>query len=131
MAGESGETVDLGDVLIVGDGVKTSVGKPVVEGAKVSATLVEQTRSDKITVFKRKRRKGYRRTLGHRQSLTVLRISAISAPGMKAQAVAAKAKPARKTTSKKAADKKAEPAAPAKAKAGREDHCQESRRQEG
>ncbi|MBT4710318.1 MAG: 50S ribosomal protein L21, partial [Alphaproteobacteria bacterium] len=137
MAGESGSSVDLGDVLIVGDGTKTSVGTPTVDGAKVMATVVEQSRGDKIKVFKRKRRKGYRRTAGHRQLTTVLRISEISAPGMKAAKatkVAAKteaaAKPAKaaakpkadaKAADKpkaeaKAADKK-EPAAKAEAKA--------------
>ena len=98
MAGESGSSVDLGDVLIVGDGTKTTVGKPNVDGAKVRATVVEHARADKIKVFKRKRRKGYRRTAGHRQLTTVLRISEITAPGMKPakQAVAAKPQAAAK-----------------------------------
>ena len=98
MAGESGSSVDLGDVLIVGDGTKTTVGKPTVDGATVRATVVEHARADKIKVFKRKRRKGYRRTAGHRQLTTVLRISEITAPGMKPakQAVAAKPRAAAK-----------------------------------
>ena len=114
MAGESGSSVDLGEVLIVGDGTKTTVGKPTVDGAKVKATVVEHARADKIKVFKRKRRKGYRRTAGHRQLTTVLRISEISAPGMKtAAAKKTAAKPAAKKTEAKAADAE-EPAATAK-----------------
>ena len=109
MAGESGSSVDLGDVLIVGDGTKTTVGKPNVDGAKVRATVVEHARADKIKVFKRKRRKGYRRTAGHRQLTTVLRISEITAPGMKPakQAVAAKPQAAAKpqTAAKPKADR--------------------------
>jgi large subunit ribosomal protein L21 len=105
MAGNSGASIDLGDVLIVGDGTKTTVGKPTVEGAQVLATLVEHSRADKIKVFKRKRRKGYRRTAGHRQLTTVLRISEISAPGMKAAKAAAK--PAAKAAAKPEAEAKA------------------------
>ena len=122
MAGKSGSSIDLGDVLIVGDGTKTTVGKPTVDGAKVQATVVEHSRGDKIKVFKRKRRKGYRRTAGHRQLTTVLRISEITAPGMKAAKAAAKPQAAKKKTEAKAADDpktaKAvdEPVAEAKAK---------------
>jgi large subunit ribosomal protein L21 len=108
MAGESGSLLDLGEVLIVGDGTKTTVGKPTVDGAKVMATVVEHARADKIKVFKRKRRKGYRRTAGHRQLTTVLRISEITAPGMKAVAKKAEAKPAAKKAETKPAAKQAD-----------------------
>ena len=120
MAGESGSSVDLGDVLIVGDGTKTTVGKPNVDGAKVRATVVEHARADKIKVFKRKRRKGYRRTEGHRQLTTVLRISEITAPGMKPakQAVAAKPQAAAKPkAAARAAKAAAKPKSEAKAAA--------------
>jgi large subunit ribosomal protein L21 len=116
IAGESGSSVDLGDVLIVGDGTKTTVGKPTVDGAKVQATVVEHSRADKIKVFKRKRRKGYRRTAGHRQLTTVLRISEITAPGMKAAKAAAKPQTAAKPAAKAAAKAAAKPAAKAAAK---------------
>ena len=122
MAGKSGSSIDLGDVLIVGDGTKTTVGKPTVDGAKVQATVVEHSRGDKIKVFKRKRRKGYRRTAGHRQLTTVLRISEITAPGMKAAKAAAKPQAAKKKTEAKVADDPktakavGEPVAKAKAK---------------
>ncbi len=114
MLGDSGSTVDLGDVLIVGDGTKTTVGKPVVDGAKVLATVVEHSRGEKITVFKRKRRQGYRRTAGHQQDQTVLRISDITAPGMKA---AVKAKVEAKPAAKKPATSKTEADTATKAKA--------------
>ena len=117
MAGESGSSVDLGDVLIVGDGTKTTVGKPNVDGAKVRATVVEHVRADKIKVFKRKRRKGYRRTAGHRQLTTVLRISEITAPGMKPAKQAAAAKPQTAAKPKAAAKPKSEAKAAARPEA--------------
>jgi large subunit ribosomal protein L21 len=117
MAGNSGASVDLGDVLIVGDGTKTTVGKPTVDGAQVLATVVEHSRADKIKVFKRKRRKGYRRTAGHRQLTTVLRISEISAPGMKTAKAAAKPAAKAKAEAKAAAKPKAADSKKAAAKA--------------
>ncbi len=76
---KDGETVNIDDVLFVSDGKTTKVGDPVVKGAKVSATVLEQTRGPKITVFKKKRRQNYRRKKGHRQDLTVLHITEIKA----------------------------------------------------
>ncbi|MBO6783885.1 MAG: 50S ribosomal protein L21 [Alphaproteobacteria bacterium] len=74
LEGEAGSEVKLDNVLMVNDGDATKVGAPLVDGATVTAEVVEQTRGDKIVVFKKKRRKGYRRTQGHRQELTVLRV---------------------------------------------------------
>ena len=65
--------VEFDQVLMVGD----KVGTPFVSGAKVVATVVEQKRGDKILVFKKKRRQNYRRTAGHRQNITVLKITEI------------------------------------------------------
>jgi large subunit ribosomal protein L21 len=79
LAGEPGATIELGEVLMVGDGATVSAGAPLVSGASVSATLVEHRRGDKIIVFKKKRRHNYRRKNGHRQHLTVLRIDEIHA----------------------------------------------------
>lgn len=76
---EAGTTVDLDEVLMISDGSKTTVGAPVVKGAKVQATVVDQMRDRKVLIFKKKRRHNYRRTKGHRQSLTVLKISKIIA----------------------------------------------------
>ena len=78
LAGEPGATVELAEVLMVGDGATVSTGTPLLSGASVSATLVEQRRADKIIVFKKKRRHNYRRKKGHRQQQTVLRITAIT-----------------------------------------------------
>ena len=77
--GEPGATIDLGEVLMVGDGAIVATGTPLVAGASVSAELVEQRRADKIIVFKKKRRHNYRRKNGHRQHQTVLRITEIRA----------------------------------------------------
>jgi len=81
LAGEPGATIELGEVLMIGDGETVSAGTPLVTGASVSATLVEHRRSDKIIVFKKQRRKNYRRKNGHRQHQTVLRITEIHAAG--------------------------------------------------
>ncbi len=67
--------VEFDQVLMVGD----KVGAPFVDGAKVVAEVIEQTRGDKILVFKKKRRQNYRRTAGHRQYITVLKITDIKA----------------------------------------------------
>jgi len=75
---DAGKAVELGEVLMLSDGGKVEVGAPFLAGAKVSAEVVEQTRGDKIIVFKKKRRKNYRRKKGHRQDLTVLKITAIA-----------------------------------------------------
>ena len=81
LAGEPGATIELGEVLMVGDGATVSAGAPLVVGASVSAELVEHRRGDKIIVFKKKRRHNYRRKNGHRQHETVLRITEIHAAG--------------------------------------------------
>jgi len=74
---EAGTSITLEDVLMVyGDG-KAQVGTPLVAGATVTAEVVEQTRSRKIIIFKKKRRQNYRRKNGHRQHLTVLKITGI------------------------------------------------------
>ncbi|SDG35267.1 LSU ribosomal protein L21P [Limimonas halophila] len=85
LAAEPGSEVELDQVLLVGqDGGSPRVGAPTVDGARVTAEVLEQTRGRKITVFKKKRRQGYRRTHGHRQHQTVLRITDIAVDGAKA-----------------------------------------------
>ena len=79
LKGEVGAQVELDDVLLVVDGETVRIGRPVVEGAKVTATILEQGRNKKIIVFKKKRRKGYQVKRGHRQFYTALNIDAISA----------------------------------------------------
>ncbi len=79
LAGEAGDKVTFEDILMAGEGAKVTVGSPFVTGAKVTAEILEQTRADKIIVFKKKRRQNYRRKKGHRQHQTVLRVTGISA----------------------------------------------------
>ncbi len=76
---EEGQTVEFDQVLATSDGSELTIGTPVVESAKVIATVVENFRDKKIYAFKKKRRKGYRNKKGHRQSLTKLKIESISA----------------------------------------------------
>eukprot|EP00003_Mantamonas_plastica_P013399 TRINITY_DN2339_c0_g1_i7.p1 TRINITY_DN2339_c0_g1~~TRINITY_DN2339_c0_g1_i7.p1 ORF type:complete len:261 (-),score=85.75 TRINITY_DN2339_c0_g1_i7:51-833(-) len=78
--GDINTTVDLEPVLLVGSPEWTLIGQPIVPGASVQATIEEQTKTKKVTVFKKKRRKGYRRTRGHRQQVTIMRINDISVP---------------------------------------------------
>ena len=73
-----GDSIELEQVLLVADGDAITVGQPVVEGAKVVATITDQGKHKKIRVFKKKRRKGYRLSQGHRQSYTALTIAEIS-----------------------------------------------------
>ena len=76
LAGEPGAKVALEEVLMIGEGEAVTLGAPVIAGASVSATLIETRKGDKIKVFKKIRRQGYRRTHGHRQLETVLRVTA-------------------------------------------------------
>jgi large subunit ribosomal protein L21 len=78
LAGEAGDQVAF-DVLLLGDGDATHVGAPLLEGASVTGEIVEQTRARKVIAFKKRRRQNYRRTRGHRQHLTVVRITDILA----------------------------------------------------
>ena len=77
--GNVGDSLTFDKVLLVADGENLSVGQPVVENASVGAQIVEQGKSKKIIVFKYKRRKRYRRTQGHRQPYTAVKIDSISA----------------------------------------------------
>ncbi len=79
LEGEVGSEVTLADVLGIGGNGTPLVGKPTVSGASVRAKIVQQPRGTKVIVFKKKRRKNYRRKRGHRQELTVLKVEEISA----------------------------------------------------
>ena len=115
LAGEPGTVVEFADVLMVSDGAQSTIGTPIVEGATVAGTVLDQTRADKIIVFKKKRRQNYRRKQGHRQDLTVVRITEILTDGKKpaktapvAKAAAAKeAAPTKAPAAKKAPAKQA------------------------
>lgn len=96
LGGEAGDSVTFEDVLMVGDGDKLETGAPLVSGATVAGELLEQARGDKILIFKKKRRKNHRRLRGHRQDLSVVRITEILTGGKK---------PSGKKAAKKAAPK--------------------------
>ncbi len=77
LPGDVGQAVTLPEVLLVGGNGDPRVGTPLVAGAKVVGTITAQDRGPKITIFKMKRRKGYRRKMGHRQSFTEIRVERI------------------------------------------------------
>ena len=120
LAGEAGETITLGDVLLAGE------GETIADASKVtvSAEIIAQAKSEKVVVFKKRRRHNYRRKAGHRQQLTLLRITDVGAGGKKPAAKKAapakkaegeeKAAPAKKAAAKKPTAKKAAPKASAK-----------------
>jgi large subunit ribosomal protein L21 len=101
LPGAAGEVIELAEVLMLGDGDKVTVGAPLVGGACVGASVIAQGLGDKVLVFKKKRRHNYRRKNGHRQDLTVLRITEILTDGQK-PSKAVEAKPAEAAPAKKA-----------------------------
>ena len=112
---EEGSKIDFDKVLLLDDAGTVNVGAPVITGAKVTAKVLEHLKGDKVIVFKKKRRKGYKVKNGHRQYLTKLEILTIDAKAQAAKKAAPKkeAKPAtekapvKKTVAKKSAAKKA------------------------
>ncbi|MDC1197392.1 50S ribosomal protein L21 [Algibacter sp.] len=80
---EEGKKVSFDNVLLLGDGDNVTVGAPAIDGAQVSAKVLKHLKGDKVIVFKKKRRKGYRVKNGHRQSLTEIVIESIAASGAK------------------------------------------------
>ena len=124
---EEGKKVSFDNVLLVDDGGKVTVGAPAIGGAQVSAKVLKHLQGDKVIVFKKKRRKGYRVKNGHRQALSEIIIESIVASGAKPAAKVEKAKPAAKA--EKAAPvketKKVEPKAEAKPAAKVEEATQD------
>ena len=78
LAGNVGDSISLGEVLLIGSGDGIKIGKPTVSGAKVEAKIIAQDRGEKIIIFKFRRRKNYRRKTGHRQPFTALEITSVS-----------------------------------------------------
>ena len=138
--GEAGSNVSFGDVLMLGGDKGVTLGAPMIAGAAVAATLIETRKGEKIKIFKKIRRQGYRRTNGHRQMESVLRITGIEGAGEKAKwdgetslmtkaemnararglaprVEETEAKPAKKAAAPKAATAEAAPAAEKPAKA--------------
>lgn len=107
----AGDIVEISDVLMVGGDGAAEIGVPLVAGATVAAEVVDQTRGKKIFVFKKKRRHTYRRRAGHRQDLTLIRITEILTGGAKpTKAKAAAKKPAAKAPKAEKAEPKVEAA---------------------
>jgi large subunit ribosomal protein L21 len=104
---EEGKKVAFDNVLLLSDGDKVTIGAPAIGGAQVSAKVLKHLKGDKVIVFKKKRRKGYRVKNGHRQSLTEIQIESILTSGAKpakaekADPVKAKTKPKPKATAPK------------------------------
>ncbi len=128
LEGEEGSKVDFSEVMLIDNNGKVIVGTPLIDGALVSARILEHMKGDKVLVFKKKRRKGYQKLNGHRQYMTRLVIENILENAPKAEKPAAKeeaketapeAKPEPKTekTDTKKEEKKAAPKAKAKPKA--------------
>ena len=112
LAVAEGSKVSFDKVYLLDDGKKVSIGAPAITGASVEAKVVSHLKGDKVIVFKKKRRKGYRVKNGHRQALTELVIEKIQASGSKAQKAAEPEAP--KKVTKAAAPKKAAPKTAAK-----------------
>ncbi len=129
IAGKPGDIIELAEVILLGGDGGPKTGSPTIAGALVAAEVIEQKRADKIVVFKKKRRKNYRRTKGHRQALTALRITEILTDGKKPSKAVPRPEPKRaekkpeaaKTEAKaeKKPTKKAEAKKPAKKPATR------------
>jgi large subunit ribosomal protein L21 len=123
---EEGKKVNFDRVLLIDDKGKVNIGAPAIEGAQVSATVLEHLKGDKVIIFKKKRRKGYKKKNGHRQYLTEIQINDIVASGAKkaaapkkeeapkAEAAVAEKPAAKKAPAKKAPAKKAAPKAETK-----------------
>lgn len=123
---EAGQSVTFEDVLMVSENGSVKVGEPKLSGISVSGEVLEQRRGDKVIVFKKKRRKNYRRTQGHRQYETIVRIKSIGGKKAKSKSAASKSKaetsePAvekkSKTSNTASTDKSKAPKKPAQASA--------------
>ena len=107
LSAEEGDSVEFDNVLLVGDGDNITLGAPAIDGALIGAKVVKHLKGDKVIVFKKKRRKGYRVKNGHRQYLSEIVIESITASGAKKKATSSKAeaKPKAKKETAKAAPK--------------------------
>ena len=118
---EEGKKVAFDNVLLLADGDKVTVGAPAIDGAQVGAKVLKHLKGDKVIVFKKKRRKGYRVKNGHRQALTEIQIDNILASGAKKAAPAkAASKPAAKAKPAAAKPAAKKPVAPKKESASQD-----------
>jgi large subunit ribosomal protein L21 len=102
LEGKAGDKLEFSNVLLIDDGGKIAVGAPAVEGAQVTAKIVEHVKGDKVIVFKKKRRKGYAVKNGHRQKFTKIAIDGILAKGAKKPAAKKEAAPVKEAAPKAA-----------------------------
>jgi len=103
LTADKGATVAFDEVLAIGDADSSTLGAPTVAGASVTGEVVAQTRNDTVIIFKKRRRKNYRRKNGHRQPVTMVRITEIAGPGGKRVSAKDAAPKAKKVSKKKAA----------------------------
>lgn len=124
LATEEGKKVSFDNVLLIGDGNNITVGAPAIDGAQVGAKVLKHLKGDKVIVFKKKRRKGYRKKNGHRQALSEIVIESILASGAKKSAPMKAEKPAAVKVEKPEPVKEA-PKAEAKIEAKKEEKTQD------
>ena len=74
---KAGDAIEINEVIMLGEGAEAKFGTPTIENASVKATILENKKDNKITIIKKKRRQGYKRTKGHRQHLSVIKINSI------------------------------------------------------
>ena len=115
---DEGDTVSLDQVLMAGDGADVAIGSPLLSNASVSATVVSHGRGKKVDIVKFRRRKHYRRQMGHRQNYTELEITAINGVSAGSSSSSSASAPAAAPAAKKAAPKKPEPAKSEQAASG-------------
>jgi large subunit ribosomal protein L21 len=106
LADKEGEAISFAKVLLLDDAGTITLGAPAVEGASVEAKVLQHLKGDKVIVFKKKRRKGYKKRNGHRQYLTQIQISGITIPGAKKEKAAPKKETAPATEKVEAPKKK-------------------------
>jgi large subunit ribosomal protein L21 len=104
LSAEEGDKVNFDNVLLIDDNGSVNVGAPAIEGAQVTAKVLKHLKGDKVIVFKKKRRKGYKKKNGHRQYLTEIKIEGITASGAEKSPSKAKAEPKAKAAPKAKAD---------------------------
>lgn len=75
---QTGDTITISEVLMLGEGENAQIGSPLIAGASVSAKILENKRDKKVTIYKKKRRQGYARKRGHRQEISVIKIESIN-----------------------------------------------------
>lgn len=120
LSGEEGDSISFDKVLLTGDGDNVTLGAPAIDGALVGAKITRHLKGDKVIVFKKKRRKGYKKKNGHRQALTEIVIESIDVKGGKKATSTKKEEAPKKTAAKKSSSddlKKIEGAGPKAAEA--------------